>query len=105
MAVDDDRPGDEAKFTLPPPAGAEVAVFRSRKYGPTVQERDWGGPDELDAAFAGSAPPVRAAIGLLRRDQCLRMLDRAPLSAWVTGRALARAAAESPRAVTDPCDS
>jgi 3-hydroxybenzoate 6-monooxygenase len=64
----------------------QVAVFRSLIYSPTEHEREWGGPDELDRAFAESTPEVRLAIGLVRRDRCWRMLDRAPLPAWVAGR-------------------
>lgn len=82
----------DAHFTRYPvrsgDAYEQVAVFRSRMHSPADQgkEREWGGPDELDAAFAESEPQVRAAVGLLRRDRCWRMLDRAPLPTWVAGR-------------------
>jgi 2-polyprenyl-6-methoxyphenol hydroxylase-like FAD-dependent oxidoreductase len=82
--------GPDAHFTRYPVRAGEayeqVAVFRSRTRAPAAQEQGWGGPGELDAAFAQAAPQVRAAIGLLRRDRCLRMLDRPPLPAWVAGR-------------------
>jgi 2-polyprenyl-6-methoxyphenol hydroxylase-like FAD-dependent oxidoreductase len=85
--------GPDAHFTRYPVRAGEayeqVAVFRSGNRGPAAGEPEWGGPDELDAAFADAAAPVRAAIGLLRQDRCLRMVDQAPLSAWVTGRVAA----------------
>jgi 2-polyprenyl-6-methoxyphenol hydroxylase-like FAD-dependent oxidoreductase len=42
----------------------QVAVFRSPRYldGHTAPG-DWGGPDELDAAFAAACRPVREAVG------------------------------------------
>ena len=46
----------------------------------------WGGPEELDEAFSWAAEPVRAAVRLLRRDYCWRMLDSAPPRAWVADR-------------------
>jgi len=82
--------GPDAHFTRYPVRAGEayeqVAVFRSRIHGVAGQEREWGGPDELDAAFAAATPQVRAAVGLIRRDRCWRMLDRPPLPAWVSGR-------------------
>lgn len=42
-------------------------------------EDDWGTPDELDAAFAGTCNPVRAALPHLWRDGCWRMYDREPI--------------------------
>lgn len=81
---------NDAHFTRYPVRSGEVfeqvAVFRSRNHSPAAQEREWGGPDELDAAFSAATPQVRAAVGLLRRDRCWRMLDRAPLPDWVAGR-------------------
>jgi 2-polyprenyl-6-methoxyphenol hydroxylase-like FAD-dependent oxidoreductase len=91
--------GPDAHFTRFPIRAGEayeqVAVFRSGPgSGPGGGSGSgsgggagaWGGPDELDAAFAGAAPGVRAAVALLRRDHCWRMLDRAPLPAWVSDR-------------------
>src|SRR5262249_49870274 len=37
-------------------------------------------------AFSWAVEPVRAAVQMLRRDQCWRMLDRAPLPSWADGR-------------------
>jgi 3-hydroxybenzoate 6-monooxygenase len=79
----------------------QVAVFRSHLYplvgaaspggadqGPRFAAAgvDWGGPEELDEAFSWAAEPVRAAVRLLRRDQCWRMLDRLPLASWASDR-------------------
>ena len=79
----------------------QVAVFRSHLYplvgaaspggadqGPrfVTLDGDWGGPEELDEAFSWAAEPVRAAVRLLRRDQCWRMLDRVPLASWAADR-------------------
>lgn len=62
----------------------QVAVFRSPKA--LAGEDDWGTPDELDAAFAGTCEPVRAALPNLWRDRCWRMYDREPITTWVDGR-------------------
>jgi 3-hydroxybenzoate 6-monooxygenase len=100
--------GPDAHFTRYPirvgEAYEQVAVFRSHQYslagaappGGTGQGArsapresaggDWGGPEELDEAFAGAAEQVRAAVRLLRRDQCWRMLDGAPLPSWTADR-------------------
>ena len=79
----------------------QVAVFRSHLYplvgaaspggadqgaGFAALDGNWGGPEELDEAFSWAAEPVRAAVRLLRRDHCWRMLDRVPLSSWVADR-------------------
>ncbi|MTD52951.1 FAD-dependent monooxygenase [Amycolatopsis pithecellobii] len=65
----------------------QVAVFRSEKFhlGQTGQG-EWGGPDELDAAFAGSCRPVRDAVARIRRDRFWAMYDRSPAGTWITGR-------------------
>jgi salicylate hydroxylase len=62
----------------------QVAVFRSPKALAGVA--DWGTPDELDAAFAGTCAAVRAALPDLWRDRWWRMYDREPISGWVEGR-------------------
>jgi salicylate hydroxylase len=104
--------GPDAQFTRYPirvgEAYEQVAVFRSHLY-PLVgaaspggagqgrppdlttecqgaQDRDWGGPEELDDAFSSATAPVRAAVRLLRRDQCWRMLEQVPLRSWAEGR-------------------
>jgi 3-hydroxybenzoate 6-monooxygenase len=62
----------------------QVAVFRSPKA--LAGEDDWGTPDELDAAFAATCDPVRAALPHLWRDRWWRMYDREPIDSWVDGR-------------------
>src|SRR6202012_4990283 len=42
--------------------------------------------EELDEAFSAAVEPVRPAVRLMRRDQCWRMLDRAPLPSWAVDR-------------------
>ena len=95
--------GPDAHFTRYPirvgEAYEQVAVFRSHLYplvgaaspggagqGSSPLALDWGGPEELDEAFSWSAEPVRAAVRLLRRDRCWRMLDRVPLHSWAADR-------------------
>ncbi|MDT7639399.1 MAG: 3-hydroxybenzoate 6-monooxygenase, partial [Pseudonocardiales bacterium] len=62
----------------------QVAVFRSPRA--LAGEPDWGTPDELDAAFAGTCDLVRAALPNLWRDRWWRMFDREPITNWVDGR-------------------
>jgi 3-hydroxybenzoate 6-monooxygenase len=62
----------------------QVAVFRSPKAD--AGEEDWGTPDELDAAFAGTCADVRDALPNLWRDRWWRMFDREPIGTWVDGR-------------------
>jgi salicylate hydroxylase len=62
----------------------QVAVFRSPAF--LRGEADWGGPEELDAAFAHCAGPVRDALGALWRDRWWPMYDRAPTPNWIRGR-------------------
>jgi len=62
----------------------QVAVFESPKA--LAGEEDWGTPDELDAAFAGTCEAVRAGIPQMWRDKWWRMYDRDPIAAWVSGR-------------------
>jgi salicylate hydroxylase len=100
--------GPDAHFTRYPirvgEAYEQVAVFRSHRYslagaappggagrGARSVPRepaggDWGGPEELDEAFSWAAEQVRAAVRLLRRDHCWRMLDGAPLPSWTADR-------------------
>ena len=62
----------------------QVAVFRSPKALAGLPE--WGTPDELDDAFAGSCDQVRAGLANLWRDRWWRMYDRDPIPEWVDGR-------------------
>lgn len=62
----------------------QVAVFRSSKA--LAGEDDWGTPDELDAAFAGTADEVQQGIPLMWRDRWWLMFDRDPIMTWVHGR-------------------
>jgi salicylate hydroxylase len=62
----------------------QVAVFRSPKA--LAGEEDWGTPDELDAAFAGSCDFVRDGLPHMWRDKWWRMFDRDPVMTWVHGR-------------------
>lgn len=62
----------------------QVAVFQSPKA--LAGEEDWGTPDELDDAFAGTCEDVRAGLPLMWRDRWWRMFDREPLMNWVQGR-------------------
>lgn len=62
----------------------QVAVFRSPKA--LAGEEDWGTPDELDAAFAGSCAQITEGLPLMWRDRWWRMFDRNPIPNWVQGR-------------------
>jgi len=73
----------------------QVAVFQSRKALAGLDE--WGTPDELEGAFAGTCDRVRQGLGGMWRDRWWRMFDRDPISTWVTGRlALLGDAAHAP---------
>jgi salicylate hydroxylase len=61
-----------------------VAVFESPAFA--RGEADWGGPEELDAAFAGACEPVRRGLASLWRDRRWPMYDRLPIGTWVSGR-------------------
>ncbi len=62
----------------------QVAVFESPKA--LAGEQDWGTPDELDAAFAGSCEAIQEGLPLMWRDRWWRMFDREPIMNWVDGR-------------------
>ncbi|GII64821.1 3-hydroxybenzoate 6-hydroxylase [Sphaerisporangium krabiense] len=62
----------------------QVAVFESRKA--LAGEEDWGTPDELDAAFAGTCDQVQKGLPSMWRDRWWRMYDRDPIMTWVSGR-------------------
>jgi 2-polyprenyl-6-methoxyphenol hydroxylase-like FAD-dependent oxidoreductase len=61
-----------------------VAVFESPAFA--RGETDWGGPEELDAVFAGACEPVRRGLASLWRDRRWPMYDRLPIGTWVSGR-------------------
>ena len=65
----------------------QVAVFRSPRFsaGHTAQG-EWGGPEELDTAFADACPPVREAVSRIGRDRNWAMFDRDPVDSWTNGR-------------------
>ena len=62
----------------------QVAVFQSAKA--LAGEDDWGTPDELDAAFAGTCDHVQRGLPLLNRDRWWQMYDRLPIARWVDRR-------------------
>jgi 2-polyprenyl-6-methoxyphenol hydroxylase-like FAD-dependent oxidoreductase len=62
----------------------QVAVFRSPAFA--RGEPDWGTPDELDAAFAGSCDHITKSLVSMWRDRWWPMYDRAPIDRWVRGR-------------------
>jgi salicylate hydroxylase len=62
----------------------QVAVFKSPTY--RADSDDWGGTDELDAAYGACAEPVRTALTNIRRNRRWPMLDRLPIERWTDGR-------------------
>ncbi|WP_063064259.1 FAD-dependent oxidoreductase [Nocardia violaceofusca] len=62
----------------------QVAVFESHKA--LAGLADWGTPDELDDAFAGTCAFVRERLPHMWRDKWWRMYDRDPIGTWVDGR-------------------
>jgi salicylate hydroxylase len=80
--------GPRCHFVQYPLRGGEmfnqVAVFGSARL--EAGDADGGGPDELDAAFAGTCENVRQGIPLMWRDRWWAMSDRAPAAQWVHGR-------------------
>ena len=61
-----------------------VAVFKSSAY--ERGEADWGGPEELEAVFAGCGPKVRAGLKSLSLTRRWPMYDRLPIPNWINGR-------------------
>ncbi len=61
-----------------------VAVFQSPAF--LRGEAEWGGVDELDAAYADCAPEVQRAVQHLWRDRRWPMFDREPTAEWGDGR-------------------
>lgn len=62
----------------------QVAVFSSPSYAAGAQ--DWGNPEELEAAFAGTCPPVRTALDSLNRGFRWPIYDRPPIDRMTQGR-------------------
>jgi 3-hydroxybenzoate 6-monooxygenase len=62
----------------------QVAVFESAKA--RAGRADWGTPDELDAAFAGTTANIQRGLPLMGRDRWWRMFDRDPVMTWVYDR-------------------
>ena len=62
----------------------QVAVFRSTSTSPDIA--DWGGPEELDAAYADVCAQLQAGLGLIQRDRHWVMADRTPLPRWSLNR-------------------
>lgn len=62
----------------------QVAVFASPAFA--RGEEDWGGPGELEEAFAGCSEHVRRSLSSLWRDRRWPMFDRLPIPNWVSGR-------------------
>ena len=62
----------------------QVAVFKSPGYEQGVQ--NWGGPEELEPAFAHCHDNVRRGIDYLWKDRWWPMYDREPIENWIDGR-------------------
>lgn len=63
-----------------------VAVFKSSSF--ERGEEQYGGVDELEAAYAGCVPEVRNALANLGTSIRWPMYDREPIDNWVSGRTL-----------------
>lgn len=61
-----------------------VVVFKSDRYKAGSEE--WGGLDELDAAFAPMCPQVRATVAKVNRHRRWTMFDRLPIPNWTRNR-------------------
>ncbi|NLU71168.1 3-hydroxybenzoate 6-hydroxylase [Streptomyces sp. HNM0575] len=61
-----------------------VAVFASPAF--RRGESEWGGPDELDAVFAGACEGAQRGVKSLWRDRRWPMYDREPIPEWTAGR-------------------
>jgi len=62
----------------------QVAVFRSPPFD--AGNPEWGGPEELDEAFAGCSDAVKRVLPYLWRDRHWQMADRNPTENWIEGR-------------------
>lgn len=63
-----------------------VAVFRSAAF--EAGEEEFGGVDELKAAYAGCVPEVQESLENLWQGIRWPMYDRNPIDNWISGRAL-----------------
>lgn len=62
----------------------QVAVFKSSGYATGVE--NWGGPEELEPAYAHCHPKVRSQLKDLWTDRWWPMYDRNPIENWVDDR-------------------
>lgn len=62
----------------------QVAVFKSPGYREGVER--WGGPDELEPAYAHCHARVRSRLRYMWTDRWWPMYDRNPIENWVEGR-------------------
>ena len=95
IPVDDDAEiiwiGPDRHLVQYPIRGGElynqVAVFRSRRYRPGMDNGDdWGTPDELDEHFGVACEQVRSSVSLFKRERRWPMFDRNPIDNWTSGR-------------------
>jgi 2-polyprenyl-6-methoxyphenol hydroxylase-like FAD-dependent oxidoreductase len=64
----------------------QVAVFKSPRFAAGHEQHgQWGGPEELDGAFAHACEDVRKAVTHIGRSRHWAMYDRKPVSSWSTG--------------------
>ena len=61
----------------------QVAVFKSPGFEEGVE--NWGGPEELDPAYAHCHENVRRGLNYLWTDRWWPMYDREPIENWSTG--------------------
>lgn len=62
----------------------QVGVFESPSFTP--DSVDWGGPEELDAAFSRCCDAVARASRMLTRERRWPMIDRDPIDGWTRHR-------------------
>jgi len=62
----------------------QVAVFKSAGFQRGAES--WGGPDELEPAYARCHENVRRGLGYLWQDRWWPMYDREPIDNWIDGR-------------------
>ncbi|WP_167044290.1 FAD-dependent monooxygenase [Salinibacterium sp. ZJ454] len=62
----------------------QVAVFQSPAF--ERGEAEWGGPEELEAAYKDCVEPIREGLEHIWKDRQWQMYDREPIGTWVQGR-------------------